>query len=107
MEQSPGQAGDIDSLDILMSLVEGKDAGNIFQRRWLQDYKWLRYGVHKDYQGGRCLPCILFLSINKKENLCAHHLQTTTNLRNYVKGMPKRSIICVQWIVHMISRRDG
>ena len=49
-----------------------------FQKR-LQDYKWLRYGVDKDYQGGWCLPCILFLSGSEKESLGAFVCTPFTN----------------------------
>ena len=48
---------------------------------------------------------MLFLSESEKKQvwvvLYAHHLQIITNLRNYVKGMPRKNIIYVQWIVHM------
>ena len=50
-----------------------------FQRRWLQDYKWLRYGVDKDHQGRWCLPCILFLSGSEKANLGAFVCTPFTN----------------------------
>ena len=49
-----------------------------FQRRWLQDYKWLRYGI-KDCQGGWCLPCILFLSGSEKASLGAFVCTPFTN----------------------------
>jgi len=39
--------------------------------------------------------------------LYAHHLQIITSLRNYVKDMPRRNIIYVQWIVHMNLSEDG
>jgi len=52
------------------NLTGGKKRKQItFQRRWLCDYKWLRYGINKDYQGGWCLPCILFLSGSEKASL--------------------------------------
>ena len=50
-----------------------------FQRRWLRDYKWLRYGIDYDHQGGWCLPCILFLSESEKENLGAFVCTPFTN----------------------------
>lgn len=62
-----------DDLDTrYFSVTGGRKRKQItFQRRWLQDYKWLRYGVNKDYQGGWCLRCILFPSGSEKATLGA------------------------------------
>ena len=61
-----------DDLDTrYFSATGGRRRKQITFQKWLQDYKWLRYGVDKDYQGGWCLPCILFLSGSEKESLGA------------------------------------
>ena len=97
--------GDLDTR--YFSATGGRKRKQItFQKRWLQDYKWLRYGVDKNYQGGCCLPCILFLSGSEKESLGAFACTPFTNYNKSKElcerhAMP-RSIICVQWIVPMI-----
>ncbi|XP_065886738.1 uncharacterized protein [Dysidea avara] len=53
-----------------------------FQSRWLQDYKWLRYGLENS-QGGWCLPCILFLTDSEKTHLGAF---VCTPFKNYNKS---------------------
>ena len=40
-----------------------------FQKRWIQEHNWLRYGTKEGYRGGWCLPCILFLSEGEKASL--------------------------------------
>ena len=50
-----------------------------FQRRWLQDYSWLRYGHDKDHQEGWCLPCVLFLTESEKAQLGAFVCTPFTN----------------------------
>ena len=61
---------DADLNTIWFSVAEGRKRKRIqFQRRWLQDYKWLRYGTSQEFQGGWCLPCILFLTEREKSSL--------------------------------------
>ena len=53
-----------------------------FQKRWLEDYKWLCYGLGNN-QGGWFLPCILFLTENEKTHLAAF---VCTPFKNYNKS---------------------
>ena len=40
--------------DYVYPIIQGRS----FQKRWLNDYCWLRYSIHAD--GVYCLPCVLF-----------------------------------------------
>ena len=61
---------DADLNTIWFSVAEGRKRKRVqFQRRWLQDYKWLRYGTSQEFQGGWCLPCILFLTESENSSL--------------------------------------
>ena len=42
-----------------------------FQRRWLNDYTWLRYVQEESHRGGWCLPCFVFLTDLEKTSLGA------------------------------------
>jgi len=71
-------------LDTVYFMVSGgrKRKQISFQKRWLQDYKWLCYGLGEN-QGGWCLPCILFLTDDEKANLGAF---VCTPFKNYNKS---------------------
>ena len=54
-----------------------------FQRRWLNDYTWLRYVQEESYRGGWCLPCFVFLTDLEKTSLGAF---VKTAFVNYYKS---------------------
>ena len=39
-----------------------------FQKRWLKEYNWLRYGNSDGNKGGWCMPCVLFLTDSEKSS---------------------------------------
>ena len=41
----------------------------MFQKRWLQEYPWLHYGLSEVHKGGWCIPCVLFLTDIEKSAL--------------------------------------
>ena len=82
-----------DDLDIrYFCVIGGRKRKQItFQRRWFQDYKWLRYGVDKDHQGGWCLPCILLLSQSEKANLGGFVCTPFTNYNKFKELLCKKT----------------
>ena len=58
-----------------------------FQAKWLEKHRWLAYSAHKDYKGGWCLECILFLTDSEKESLGAFVM---TPFNNYKKSKELR-----------------
>ena len=79
-----------------------------FQRRWLKEYVWLRYGKSGNDRGGWCLPCVLFLTASESASL---HLSIFINspFVNYNKSKEildstlQKSTIHMPLIEHIIS----
>ena len=83
---------DADLNTIWFSVAEGRKRKRIqFQRRWLQDYKWLRYGTSQEFQGGWCLPCILFLTESEKSSLGVFVCSPFTNYNKSKELLEKHS----------------
>lgn len=69
--------------DVLDSRVFPHNKRVAFQAKWLEKRKWLAYSAHKDYKGGWCLECVLFLADSEKESLGAF---VTKPFNNYKKS---------------------
>ena len=97
---------DADLNTIWFSVAEGRKRKRIqFQRRWLQDYKWLRYGTSQEFQGGWCLPCIFLLT--ETSSLGVFVCSPFTNYNKSKENIPKKIFTYVQLITHMNLRRHG
>ena len=59
------------SLDVRYFSIDGgrKRKQVMFQKRWLQEYPWLHYGLSEVHKGGWCIPCVLFLTDIEKSAL--------------------------------------
>lgn len=57
-----------------------------FQRKWLEQRKWLSYSANPSCCGGWCTICLLFLTTKEKSSLGAF---VTTAFRNYNKSKEK------------------
>ena len=77
-------------LNTIWFSVEGRKRIQ-FQSRWLQDYKWLRYGTSQEFQGGWCLPCILFLTESEKSSLGVFVCSPFTNYNKSKELLEKHS----------------
>lgn len=69
--------------DILDNRCFAQNKRVVFQAKWLEKRKWLAYSAHKDFKGGWCLPCPLFLTDREKESLGAF---VKTPFNNYNKS---------------------
>ena len=70
-----------------------------------------RYGTSQEFQGGWCLPCILFLTESEKSILGVFVCSPFTNYNKSIKLLEKHSkkdiFTYVQLIAHMNLRRHG
>ena len=57
-----------------------------FQKKWLDQGRWLAYSAHDDFKGGCCVPCLLFLKDREKQSLGVF---VKTPFRNYNKSKEK------------------